>query len=115
MKYAMIDQLRNQPPVTHLCALLNVAKSGYQAWCSGKVLSLRRLENMRLLVAIKAAHQRGRGTYGSKKIRAELAEQGIVVGLNRIKRLHNQYGIRLRHNSMTCPSTNSDSAQFAKI
>jgi len=36
----------------------------------------RKLEDMRLLVAIKAAHQRGRGTYGPKKIRDELALLG---------------------------------------
>ena len=47
-----------------LCALVNVAKSGYQAWCAGEVTSPRKLEDMRLVVAIKAAHQRGRGIYG---------------------------------------------------
>ena len=62
MKYVMIDKLRNQHPVANLCALLDVAKSGYQAWSAGKVVPPRKLEDMRLLVAIKAAHQRGRGT-----------------------------------------------------
>lgn len=97
MKYAMVDQLRTQHPVTHLCALLDVAKSGYQAWCSGKVVPPHRLEDMRLLAAIRAAHERGRGIYGPKKIRTELAEQGIVVGLNRIQRLRKQHGIRCTH------------------
>eukprot|EP01041_Mallomonas_annulata_P014133 gene14133-30097_t len=66
-------------PVTKLCDLLNVAKSGYQAWSTGKVVPPRKLEDMRLLVVIRAAHQRGRGTYGPKKIRDELVDQGIVV------------------------------------
>jgi putative transposase len=57
----MIDQLRHQHPVTKLCDLLNVAKSGHQAWSTGKVVPLRKLEDMRLLVVIRAAHQRGRG------------------------------------------------------
>jgi putative transposase len=103
----MIDQLRNQHPVTHLCALLEVAKSGYQAWCSGKVVPPRRLEDMRLLVAIRAAHERGRGTYGPKKIRTELAEQGIVVGLNRIRRLRKQHGIRCTHKKKFRVTTDS--------
>ncbi|MDP2761435.1 MAG: hypothetical protein Q8O64_13745 [Sideroxyarcus sp.] len=63
MKYAMIDKLRNQHPVAKLCALLDVAKSGYQVWSTGKVIPPRKLEDMRLLVAIRAAHQRGRGIY----------------------------------------------------
>ena len=32
-----------------------------------------------LLVAIKAAHQRGRGTYGPKKIRDELVAQAWLL------------------------------------
>ncbi len=37
----MIDKLRNQHPVTNLCNLLNVAKSGYQQWRAGKRVSKR--------------------------------------------------------------------------
>ena len=60
----MIHKFRNQHPITRLCTLVDVAKSGYQAWCAGKVTSPRQLDEMRLVVAIKAAHQRGRGIYG---------------------------------------------------
>jgi len=47
----MIDKLRNQHPVAKLCALLDVAKSGYQAWSTGKVIPPCKLEDMRLPVA----------------------------------------------------------------
>ena len=107
MKYAMIDQLRHQHPIAKLCDLLNVAKSGYQAWSTGKVVPPRKLEDMRLLVAIKAAHQRGRGTYGPKKIRDELADQGIFAGLNRIKRLRTLHGIRCTHKKKFRVTTDS--------
>ena len=60
----MIDQFRHQHPVARLCVLVDVAKSGYQTWFTGKVTSPRKLDDMRLVVAIKAAHQRGRGIYG---------------------------------------------------
>jgi hypothetical protein len=52
MKYAMIDQLRNRHPVSRLCTVLDIAKSGYQAWRSGKVV-----RHTSLTVA-----QTGRGT-----------------------------------------------------
>ena len=68
---ALIDPLRTKHPVRKLCDLLNAAKSGYQAWRSGRVMPPRKLEDMRLLVAIKAAHQRGRGTYGPSKIQSQ--------------------------------------------
>ena len=103
----MIDQLCNQHPITHLCALLDVAKSGYQAWSSGKVVSPRRLEDLRLVVAIKAAHARGRGIYGPKKIHSELAEQGVAVGLNRIRRLRKLHGIRCTHKKKFRVTTDS--------
>ena len=49
----------------------------------GKIVLPRKLNDMRMVVAIKAAHQRGRGTYGPKKIQAELAElaeHGLYAG-----------------------------------
>jgi len=107
VKYAMIDKLRNQHPVARLCTLLDVAKSGYPAWNSGKVVPPRKLEEQRLLVAIKAAHQKGRGIYGPKKIRDELADQGIIAGLNRIKRLRTLHGIRCTHKKKFRVTTDS--------
>lgn len=79
MKYGMIDQLRNQHPIDKLYALLDVAKRCYPAWSTGKIVLTRKLEDLRLLVAIKAVHQRRRGNYGPKMIRDGLAEQSIVV------------------------------------
>ena len=107
MKYAMIDKLRNQHPVTRLCNLLDIAKSDYQAWSSGKVVPPRKLEDMRLLVAIRVAHLKGRGIYGPKKIRDELADQGIVAWLNRIKQLRTLHGIRCTHKKKFRVTTDS--------
>jgi putative transposase len=62
---------------------------------------------MRLLVAIKAAHQRGRGIYGPKKIRDELAAQGIVAGLHRIRCTHKKkYSVTTdsKHNLPIAPN-----------
>ena len=74
----MIDQLRHLHPIFKLCDLLDVARSGYQAWCTGKIVPARKLEDLRLTVAIKAAHARGRGIYGPLKIQTELAAQGVM-------------------------------------
>ena len=103
----MIDKFRHQHPVARLCALVDVAKSGYQAWCTGKVTSPRKLEDMRLVVAIKAAHQRGRGIYGPEKIQNELLAQGVKAGLNRIKRLRRLHGIRCTHKKKFRVTTDS--------
>ena len=107
MRYAMIEKLRHQHPVGHLCALLDVARSGYQHWRALKGESQRQLEDARLVVAIKAAHQRGRGIYGPKIIRTELAEQGMLAGLNRIRRLSKLHGIRCTHKKKFRVTTDS--------
>lgn len=79
-----------------LCSQLNVSVSGYLAH-RHKPASLRKQEDLRLTIAIKAAHARGRGIYGPNKIQAELAAQGIYIGVNRIKRLRKVAGIRCIH------------------
>jgi len=48
----MIDKLRNTHSVANLCSLLNVARSGYQAWSRDKVLPAGKWEDARLLAAI---------------------------------------------------------------
>ena len=107
LRYAMIHKFRNQHPITRLCTLVDVAKSGYQAWCAGKVTSPRKLEEVRLVVAIKAAHQRGRGIYGPEKIQSELLAQSILASLNRIKRLRRLHSIRCTHKKKFKVTTDS--------
>jgi len=70
----MIDALRREMgfPVAPMCRALDVSKSGYYVWKNRKP-SARKLEEERIKVAIKAAHERGRGTYGPDKIQDELA------------------------------------------
>jgi putative transposase len=43
--------------------------------------SKREKEDNRLEISIKAAHQRGRGTYGAERIKKELAGEGIEAGV----------------------------------
>lgn len=94
----MIDELRREQElsVEPMCLVLGVSKSGYYAWRNRKP-SARKLEEERLKVAIKAAHERGRGTYGPEKIQDELAEvEKMAAGLNRIKRLRCQMNLRCK-------------------
>jgi putative transposase len=94
----MIDELRREHgfSVEPMCRVLGVPKSGYYAWRKRKP-SARKLEDERLKVEIKAAHERGRGTYGPEKLQEELAEvEKMEVGLNRIKRLRRELKIRCK-------------------
>jgi putative transposase len=92
----MIHQLKAKHPIAILCSQLNVSVSGYLAH-QHKPSSPRKQEDQRLLIHIRVAHERGRGTYGPNKIQTELAALGIDVGINRIKRLRKAAGIRCIH------------------
>jgi putative transposase len=94
----MIDELRREQglSVEPMCQVLGVSKSGYYAWRNRKP-SVRKREDERLKVAIRAAHERGRGTCGPEKIQDELLDvEKVEVGLSRIKRLRRQMDLRCK-------------------
>ncbi len=95
MKYAFIEQHRQQFPVSRLCAVLGVSPSGYYA-ARGRQPSQRAQANQRLGVHIRIAHRASRQTYGYRRIQQELRAQGLTVGRHRIARLMRQMGLRVK-------------------
>lgn len=93
----MIDKLKAKHPVQILCNQLNVAVSGYFAYFNGKQPSPRKLEDLRITVKIKAAHERGRGIYGASKVQSELKAVAVTIGVKRIKRLRKLANIKCIH------------------
>ena len=70
-------------PVRSLCHVLRVSASGYYDWRE-RAPSARALANAALMQRIGQAHQASDATYGAPRIHAELSEQGVVAGHNRI-------------------------------
>ena len=103
----MIDKLKSQHSVQRLCQQLNIAMSGYLAYSQGRPSTERKQQDQRLRVYIRAAHARGRGIYGPFKIQTELAAQGVMAGINRIKRLRTLHGIRYTHKKKFRVTTDS--------
>lgn len=95
MRYDRIDGLRPEYPVRMLCRLLNVSEAGYYAWRRRPLLPLAQ-ENVRLSIEIKLAHNRTRQTYDPERRQAELANHGIHAGIDRIKRIRRELGLRCR-------------------
>jgi transposase InsO family protein len=101
MRFAFIQQSRQehaQWPLTTLCRVLGVSRSGYAAWHTRQRQSptLRQQSEARLVLQIRAAHRRGRGYYGSPRVQRALREQGIDVSRKRVARLMRQHGLRGR-------------------
>ena len=75
--------------------ILQVSKSGYYQWLHRKS-SQRIREEGGLEVEIKAAHQRTRETCGPERLQHELKEQGVEVGIWRIRRIRKKLGLRCK-------------------
>lgn len=93
-------------PLPLMCRVFEVSKSGYHAWLKRKP-SARSLENARLAVAIRAAHNRSRETYGPLRLQPELAADGFKASLGRIKRIRKEGGLRCKQSRKFKATTNS--------
>jgi putative transposase len=93
--YQFIADHRQEFKITMMCRVLKVSRSGYYAWCKRPV-SEREMANQKLTEQIEEIHQESRQTYGSPRIQAELADQEIKCGHNRVARLMRQAGLRAK-------------------
>ena len=91
----MIKELRRAYPIVLLCRVLEVTTSGYYAWVKCP-FSIRQQEEERLELEIRAAHKRTRQTYGPERLQRDLSDNGVIVGVHRIKRIRRKLGLRCR-------------------
>ena len=110
MRYRFIAVEKAFYPVTVLCRVLQVARSGFYAWLH-RPPSSRDKANTRLQVAIRAAHARSRGTYGSPRVHFELGVQGFTAGRNRVARQMRQMGLMGRRPKRFRHTTDSNHIQ----
>jgi putative transposase len=101
-----MKELRLDYPLEFVRRVLSVSASGYYAWVD-RPLSKWAQEEARLEVEIRAAHKRTRQVCGVEKLKYELAEYGIQVGICRIKRIRKKLGIRCKQKRKFKATTDS--------
>ncbi len=106
MKYRAIKDHAGRFAVRLMCRALNVAPAGYYAWVT-RPESRRMKASRRLLVDIRAFHERSDRTYGSPRITRDLREAGQTCSENRIARLMRANGIRAKTVKKWRATTNS--------
>ncbi len=79
-------------PIATQCRVLGVSASGYYAWAI-RPASARATADAALMEQIRVIHTRSRGTYGERRVHAELAALGVHVGRKRIARLMRALGL----------------------
>ena len=85
-RYRFIDAEKAAYPVTLLCRVLGVVRSGYSAW-QHRGVSARTQADQALTVQILSIHDQSRGTYGAPRVHAELQVRGVRCGSERVARL----------------------------
>lgn len=89
--YGFIEAEKAAYPVSLLCRVLGVSRSGYYA-CRGRGGSARATANAELTERIRQIHTRSRGSYGYLRVHAALRSRE-VVGRNRVARLMRAEGL----------------------
>ena len=103
MKFRLIGAEKAQHPVSLLCGVLGVSRSGFHAWLR-RTPSKRWVSDVRLLELIHAIHAESDGSYGSPRIHAELRARDVRVGRKRVERLmrrHSLSGLAKRRRGKT--------------
>ncbi|WP_246062391.1 IS3 family transposase [Haloactinospora alba] len=95
-------------PVDFMCACVNVSRSGYYEWQSRpESATSQRRQQLRLLIRTAVDH--ADGTYGHRRIRAQLQRWGVAVGVELVRLLMGEMGLhpcqpRPRRSSLTTPA-----------
>jgi len=95
MRYRFISAEKANYPVTMLCRVMRVVRSGYYAWLRGDK-SMYQKENERLVPLVRQIHAGSGETYGTRRIAAALVARGIDCGRARARTLMRLAGVAVK-------------------
>jgi putative transposase len=93
VRYAWIEQHRDDYAVSPMCRLLAVSRTGYLQW-RRRPPSARAQANVRLDAQVAAMYAASKGSYGRPRIVRGLREQGLQVGPERVRRSLQRQALR---------------------
>ena len=95
MRFAFIAKHRHVWPVSWLCEVLEVSRSGFHAWLT-RPLCDRAILDAKLVVAIDKSFKASDRTYGARRVWRDVLEEGLICGLHRIERLMRENALKAR-------------------
>lgn len=95
MIFRFMQQHETKFPISVMCDVLSVSRSGYYAW-RHKPASQRKKANATLLKNIRTVHHDSREAYGSPRIYQALKKQGIPCSESRVARLMREDDLRAK-------------------
>jgi transposase InsO family protein len=109
VKFAFIHAEKAAWPVSIMCRVLRVSKSGLYA-SQRRPESQRARDDRRLSALAREAHEIGRRAYGRPRIHRELVARGVIVGRKRVIRLMKAEGLKGKVRRRFVRTTDSDHA-----
>jgi transposase InsO family protein len=107
VKYAWIKQHEAEFPVKSMCRFMSVSRSAYYAW-RGRPLSAIEKDDAELIEMIKTLFQKGRKTYGTRRLKKALKELDRHVSRRRIGRLMKTAGLACKTKRKFIATTHSN-------
>jgi putative transposase len=107
VKYAFIAQYQTTWPVTRLCDVLDVSRSGFYTYCQRQAASGMDSAELPLLTRVRAIHVKTGQSYGSRRMAKQLQDDGFAVGRYKARRLMQQAGVavgRTKHRPLATDS-----------
>jgi putative transposase len=95
MTFAFVAKHRHIWPVSWLCEVLGVSRSGFHAWLR-RPISERAAHDAKLVQAIDKSFKASDRTYGARRVWRDVLEDGLACGLHRIERLMRLNAMRAR-------------------
>jgi putative transposase len=95
VRFAFIQTEKAAFPITVLCRVLGVSRSGFYA-ARGRPVAARVTQDAGLAVQIAAIHRASRRCYGSPRVHAELRARGQRTSRKRVARLMRRAGLAAR-------------------
>jgi putative transposase len=92
VKFEFIRAEQAEFPISLMCRMLRVSRSGFYAWVE-RPESTRRKEDIRLKVLIREAHELGRRNYGSPRVHEALLRKKERISRKRVIRLMQEQGL----------------------
>jgi putative transposase len=93
--FKFIDAQKARYPISLLCRILGVSRSGYYGWLEGSFALQEGARKRDLLTEkIREIHKGSRNTYGYPRVHAELRALGVRCSRKRVARLMREAGLR---------------------
>ncbi|TCP40869.1 putative transposase [Rhodovulum marinum] len=95
MSFVFVARHRHIWPVSWMCEVLGVSRSGFHAWLK-RPISDRAAYYAKLVRAIDKSFRASDRTYGARRVWRDVLEDGLSCGLHRIERLMRENAMRAR-------------------